>query len=105
MREEYLDAISELEEALSPFHLESDGEWSNYDEFNTSTIRLAIEALEKQVEKKPKKLSYEPLIKHGWEYECPECSKAIGINSVGFDFTDKDPFCPSCGQKIDWSDE
>lgn len=48
MREEYLDAIAELEEALSPFHLESDGEWTNY-EFNTSTIRVAIESLEKNM--------------------------------------------------------
>ena len=68
------------------------------------TLELALEALENQIAKKPKKLSYEPLIKHGWKYECPECGKAIGLNSVGFDFTDEDPFCPSCGQKIDWEE-
>ena len=70
----------------------------------STAIDLAIKSLEKEVPKKPKKLSYEPLIRHGWEYECPECSKAIGINSVGFDFTDEDPFCPSCGQKINWKE-
>lgn len=74
-------------------------------ELSTKEVRLVVEALEKQIPKKPKKLSYEPLIRHGWEYECPQCGKAIGINSVGFDFTDEYPFCPSCGQKIDWSDK
>ena len=48
MREEYIDAIAELKGSLDSEYLESDGEWTNY-EFNTSTITLAIEALEKQV--------------------------------------------------------
>ena len=69
------------------------------------SLEMGIQSLEKQIGKKPKKLSYEPLIKHGWEYECPECGKAIGLNSVGFHFTDEDPFCPSCGTKIDWGEE
>ncbi len=87
MREEYLDAISELEEALSPFHLESDGEWTNY-EFNTSTIRVAIEALEKQVPKKP----------CGWDNECFDCTQHL-------DEYEHPNYCPNCGQKIDWSEE
>ena len=88
MREEYLDAISELEESLSPFHLESDGEWTNY-EFNTSTIRVAIQALEKQVAKKPV-----------WVvdvFECPSCGEDLG-NTDNTEY-----YCWNCGQKLDWS--
>lgn len=72
---------------------------------SAEAINFAIQALEKQVPKKSIKCQYEPLIKHGWEYECPSCSKAVGINSFSFDYTDEDPFCPSCGQAIDWSEE
>lgn len=91
MREDYLDAIAELEEALSPFHLESDGEWTNY-EFNTSTIRVSIEALEKQVEKKGK------VFFGGW-LDCPNCENDIS------GFEERPNYCPNCGQKIDWSDK
>lgn len=36
-------------------------------------IKKAISALEKQIPKKPKKLTYKLLIDSGWEYECPNC--------------------------------
>lgn len=49
---------------------------------------LAIEALEKQIPKKPNKLT------------CPRC---------GFDRIDNSwwvfTYCPDCGQAIDWSEE
>ena len=68
----------------------------------TDGLHLAIQALEKQVPEKPNKCSYEPLIRGGWEYECPSCEKAVGLNKFAFDYTDEDPYCPSCGQAIDW---
>ena len=86
MREEYLDAISELEEALSPFHLESDGEWTNY-EFNTSTIRVAIQALEKQIPKKPKTDDNRIL--------CPTCNLLIAYNKS------IEQHCWTCGQNLE----
>ena len=49
---------------------------------------LAIEALEKQMPKKPNKLN------------CPHCS-FNGIDNSWWVFD----FCPKCGQAIDWSDE
>lgn len=57
----------------------------------------------KQIPEKPNKCRYEPLIRSGWEYECPSCEKAVGINKFAFDYTDEDTYCPSCGQAIDWS--
>ena len=94
MREEYLDAISELEESLSPFHLESDGEWTNY-EFNTSTIRVAIEALEKQVTKKPNVKELPDAFGRLYWSVCGACDEEIE--------SDYD-YCPDCGQRIDWEE-
>ena len=49
---------------------------------------LAIEALEKQVSKKPY-----------WEYGVWHC-KSCGLDVFRDDF-----FCPICGQEIDWEDD
>jgi predicted RNA-binding Zn-ribbon protein involved in translation (DUF1610 family) len=59
---------------------------------------------EKETPKKPKKLTYEPLINHGWKWECPNCGLAVGGNKNATDYTDQDKFCPSCGQALKWSD-
>lgn len=64
----------------------------------------AIKSLEKQIPKKPKKLEYEPLIKAGWEFECPKCESAVGENRYDIDLTQEDDYCPTCGQKLDWSE-
>ena len=49
--------------------------------------RLAIEALEKQVPKKPTNNSWT-------HYHCPVCMKSVNSK-----------YCGNCGQAIDWSDE
>lgn len=73
----------------------------------TEWEKMVVEALEKQIPKKPKKLTYKPLTDSGWKYGCPCCGLAIGENS----FTDYEyiepiePYCGQCGQAIDWSDE
>ena len=54
----------------------------------TTYAKLAIEALEKQVSKKPY-----------WEYGVWHCK------SCGLDVFRDDSFCPICGQAIDWSDD
>ena len=51
-------------------------------------IKIAIEALEKQVPKKPY-----------WEYGVWHC-KSCGLDVFRDDF-----FCPICGQEIDWEDD
>ena len=51
-------------------------------------IKIAIEALEKQIPKKPY-----------WEYGVWHC-KSCGL----YIFSDE-YFCPDCGQAIDWSDD
>lgn len=63
---------------------------------------ICIEALEKQIAKKPKNINVlgepffedEVIVKYG---DCAIC---------GFDVhSDICDYCPSCGTKIDWSDE
>ena len=56
---------------------------------------LAVNALEKQIPKKP-------IGKHT-NYKCPVCDRRVrsgkGSSSFGVDF-----FCQRCGQALDWSD-
>ena len=58
------------------------------------TYELAIEALEKQIPKKP----FQDKDIYGTKYLlCRECSKILSF--VGFVAR----YCPDCGQKIDWN--
>ena len=50
-----------------------------------NALKLAIEALEKQIPKKPY-----------WEYGGCHCK------SCGLDVLSDEHFCPLCGQAIDW---
>ena len=63
---------------------------------------IAIEALEKQVPKKP---TYDG---DGYapdgtfvfdEWLCPNCNSRYEVDYDNYDY------CPNCGQKIDWSEE
>ncbi len=56
---------------------------------------LAIEALEKQIPKKPIKL-----IDWG-NNRCPCCGTLYGEDGIMENYD----YCPDCGQKIDWSDD
>lgn len=64
-------------------------------------FRRAISSLEKQVPKKPNKLTYKPLLDDGWRYECPTCKGAVGENIYHPEVTDNELFCYSCGQALD----
>lgn len=53
---------------------------------------VAINALEKQIQKKPKErdcIGFNTLV-------CPVCKGALYLY---------EPYCDNCGQKLDWSDE
>lgn len=52
----------------------------------TEALNMAIEALEKQIPKKPRKTRSEIV--------CPTCNTLVGSS----------PYCRYCGQAIDWSD-
>ena len=59
-------------------------------------FRFAINALEKQIPKKPKKIE-EEVYRYTDTYRCPLC----GGNFSGTGIAD---YCYHCGQKLDWSD-
>lgn len=59
-------------------------------------IDMAIEALEKQIPKKPKRDKEYPLGR-----VCPKCSAYLG--NVQF-MSSIDDYCMWCGQALDWSD-
>ena len=61
------------------------------------TIMLAIEALEKQIPKKPIKSDRQE-IRYTLTYDCPTCGRQF----TGTGFAD---YCYHCGQALDWSDD
>jgi hypothetical protein len=61
----------------------------------TEALNMAVEALEKQISKKPNIHGYrEGRLINTISYTCPICNKHIG----------REDYCKHCGQKIDWSD-
>ena len=59
---------------------------------------LAIQALEKQIPKKPM-ISYDERVKENW------CSCSVCAFGFGWKRTIHYKYCPDCSQKIDWSEE
>ena len=71
-------------------------------EENIGLVNAAIQALEKQIPKKPTSIDYEKYIdvinnakSLRGAYWCPNCKRVVKSGS----------FCSNCGQKLDWSDE
>lgn len=77
--------------------IRDEGGWTN-DAYNSLT--LAIEALEKQIPKKPNYVQYDGNPKIG-NYHCPACEKILELEPI--DHNEK-VFCLHCGQAIDWSE-
>ena len=70
---------------------------NNCDKCNAMESAI-IEALEKQIPKKPKTTyDWDMLIR----WNCPECLRTID-SPMGYSVA-KHPFCPYCGQAIDWT--
>ena len=71
-------------------------EW-NYPIDYAIAFKTAVEALEKQIPKKPK------LLDSGEFYSCPSCDIVIRKNEPSHGNIDI-PHCKWCGQALDWSD-
>ena len=75
---------------------------ASYERFGNDGMGIAIQALEKQIPKKPtyEGDGYAPDGTFVWdEWLCPCCGARYEVDYDDYDF------CPNCGQKIDWSDE
>ena len=61
-------------------------------------VEIAVEAMEKQIPKKPKYKAEDRFVKnHFTEYPyCPVCKKEVVAGDI---------FCVMCGQAIDWEGE
>ena len=60
-------------------------------------LGLAIQALEKQIPKKPIK-SEKQVVRYVNTYYCPTCELGITGTNIA-------KWCYHCGQKLDWNDE
>ena len=59
----------------------------------SNSARMSVDALEKQIPKKPKKTDRADIL------SCFDCGFLFGIDTYKFLRC-----CPKCGQAIDWSD-
>ena len=70
----------------------------------TEAMGMSIQALEKQIPKKPRKTdSYRGVLKRVYAYVCPTCGNACLEKYMNK--RQNTMFCWNCGQKLDWSDE
>jgi len=65
---------------------------------DAKACEIAIEALEKQIPKKPKQLESVDY------FECPCCKRIITMHERAHGNL-KIPFCKWCGQALDWSED
>ena len=77
----------------------SQGNFGNQKE----AFQMAINALEKQIPKKPRKTdSYRGVLKRVYAYVCPTCGNVCLEKNINE--RQNTMFCWNCGQKLDWSD-
>ena len=83
------EAIKVLRVVLDPYDYPF-GEKSKCYQYDLEAINKAIEALEKQIPKKPYDTMY-----------CPLCKIEVELQPID---TEQVTYCLHCGQAIDWSD-
>lgn len=62
-----------------------------------AALEIAVDALEKQIPKKPLHESLADRL-------CPICQSYIPFDTLNDNVEEAPKFCPHCGQKLDWSD-
>ena len=90
----YQEAIKQLEDLIEnskSFSEENDDIWAN----DVEALEMAIEALEKQIPKKP--------VGKYTSYKCPVCGRRVR-SGKGSSSRRIDHYRQKCGQAIDWSE-
>lgn len=94
------EAIDVLKDFAKQVKVKSDGAYQT--DKGMCACMLAINALEKQIVKKP-------IIKQSKycnAYHCPVCNGYIRSTNTRIEvILEENIFCGVCGQKLDWSDE
>ena len=95
--QEIIEQLKSLKSHCEDFRDDEDCVWSK----DVEALEKAIEALEKQISKKP---TYEgdgyydgEIVYDTWI--CPCCGKDYEVEYDDY------KYCPECGQAIDWSDD
>ena len=113
------EAIEELKNSIISYEVQNPSNITC--DLTTEVLDMAIQALEKQIPKKPI-LKHDVSVMHinrgnqphEWKrlesdnWHCPECDSFVGervyVHSKVHDQRKK-KYCDDCGQKLDWSDE
>ena len=69
--------------------------------------KIIEEIVQKTIPKKVVRLANK---NYGYSHKCPSCGQCVGTivkhkDNFLSDYIEEDEYCPSCGQKIDWSNE
>ena len=86
------EAVEKLKNMRLFMQIEDENNDCKFTEDDYKANEMAINALEKQIPKKPKErdcIGFDTLV-------CPKCKMALYLY---------EPYCDNCGQKIDWSDD
>lgn len=65
----------------------------------TNYIRHAVVT---KIPREPISITYPPLIRLGWEYECPHCGNVCGTNRLHPDLSCRENYCSNCSQLLQW---
>ena len=98
------DVILTDEEALIQIGTIPTKIWEQLSDVDSKALGMALQALEKQIPKKPRKTdSYRGVLKRVYAYVCPTCGNACLEKYMNE--RQNTMFCWNCGQKLDWSEE
>lgn len=98
------EAIEKLKNMRLFMQITDENNDCKFTEDDYKANEMAIQALEKQIPKKPRKTdSYRGVLKKVYAYVCPTCGNARLEKYMNE--RQNTVFCWDCGQKLDWSDE
>ncbi len=95
------EAIEKLKNMRLFMQIEDKKNECKFTEDDYKANDMAIQALEKQIAKKPRKTnSYRGIFRRIYAYVCPNCGNAC-LEKQANERQDT-MFCWNCGQKLDW---
>ena len=89
------EAVEKLKNMRLFMQIEDDNNYCKFTEDDYKANEMAIQALEKQIPKKPVK-SEKQVVRYVNTYYCPICNLGITGTNIA-------KWCYHCGQKLDWS--
>ena len=98
------EAVEKLKNMRLFMKIEDEKNDCKFTEDDYKANEMAIQALEKQIPKKPRKTdSYRGVLKRVYAYVCPTCGNVCLEKYMNE--RQNTMFCWNCGQHLDWSDD